>query len=96
MLVPNLFDADFIQQQDALRLNFTTLLQTTQRSPESFQAFVALIKHYHQHKRRSFAWRDHITPYRVVVSEIMLQQTQTYRVADKFDQFVTLFPSFEA
>jgi A/G-specific adenine glycosylase len=96
MLVQNLFDADFDQQHDALMLNFTTLLQTAQRSPQTLQAFVDLINHYHQNKRRSFAWRTVITPYRVVVSEIMLQQTQTYRVADKFDQFVTQFPSFEA
>jgi A/G-specific adenine glycosylase len=34
-------------------------------------------------------------PYRVVVSEIMLQQTQTYRVEPKYERFVLAFPTFE-
>lgn len=50
--------------------------------------------HYHHH-RRSFPWRDLITPYRVVVSEIMLQQTQTHRVLPKFDAFVARFPDWQ-
>ena len=49
---------------------------------------------YGQHKR-DFSWRENITPYRVVVSEIMLQQTQTARVALKFENWVTHFPSWE-
>lgn len=50
---------------------------------------------YYTANRRSFVWRDNIVPYRVVVSELMLQQTQTFRVAEKFDYFIQLFPSFE-
>lgn len=49
---------------------------------------------YYAANERSFAWRTIITPYRVVVSEIMLQQTQTHRVAPKFDAFVERFPNF--
>jgi A/G-specific adenine glycosylase len=49
---------------------------------------------YHTASRRSFPWREVITPYRVVVSEIMLQQTQTYRVEPKFIAFVERFPDF--
>ncbi len=49
---------------------------------------------YHTESRRSFPWREVITPYRVVVSEIMLQQTQTYRVEPKFIAFVERFPDF--
>lgn len=49
---------------------------------------------YQQHKR-FFAWREFIMPYAVVVSEIMLQQTQTARVMHKFDQWLTVFPTFE-
>jgi len=40
-------------------------------------------------------WREKITPYRIVVSEVMLQQTQTPRVAKKFDSFLKKFPSFQ-
>lgn len=37
----------------------------------------------------------HANPYYVVVSEIMLQQTQTYRVEPKYEQFIEQFPDFE-
>ena len=41
-------------------------------------------------------WRDVITPYRVFVSEVMLQQTQVARAMEKFPQFIKQFPSFKA
>ncbi|THB71771.1 MAG: A/G-specific adenine glycosylase [Desulfobulbaceae bacterium] len=44
--------------------------------------------------RRPFAWRDVISPYRVFISEVMLQQTQTTRVIDKFALFLSVFPDF--
>jgi A/G-specific adenine glycosylase len=51
---------------------------------------------YHAASRRPFPWRNHINPYHVVVSEVMLQQTQTSRVEQKFSAFVERFPSFES
>lgn len=39
-------------------------------------------------------WRDEITPYRIVVSELMLQQTQVSRVMDKYPEFIMRFPDF--
>lgn len=50
---------------------------------------------YYRTHRRTFSWREDISPYRVVVSEIMLQQTQTHRVEKKFDEFVATFARFE-
>ncbi len=44
---------------------------------------------------RRLPWRDSIDPYRTVVSEIMLQQTQADRVAGKFVDFVGRFPTVE-
>lgn len=46
--------------------------------------------------RRDFPWRKNITPYRVLVSEIMLQQTQTSRVEQKYEAFLRELPSFQA
>lgn len=43
---------------------------------------------------RFFVWRNVDDPYKVVISEIMLQQTQTHRVAQKYPQFIELFPDF--
>lgn len=57
-------------------------------------SFKTLIWDHYQKNRRSFPWRDEISPYRVVVSEVMLQQTQADRVVAKFDAFIAAFPNF--
>lgn len=41
-------------------------------------------------------WRTDTRPYYVVVSEIMLQQTQVHRVVNKFQSFVKKFPDWKA
>jgi A/G-specific adenine glycosylase len=41
-------------------------------------------------------WRATRDPYRIVVSEFMLQQTQVERVIPLFEAFVARFPSFDA
>ncbi len=45
---------------------------------------------------RDLPWRKRITPYRVLVSEIMLQQTQVERVIEKYKEFLDAFPDFTA
>lgn len=62
-------------------------------SPACVKAFRALISHHSRSHRRQFPWRSNRTPYRVLVSEIMLQQTQANRVVDKYRQFLKAFPS---
>lgn len=49
---------------------------------------------YHQNKR-DFAWRNTNNPYYIIVSEIMLQQTQTHRVIAKFEEFIAAFATIE-
>lgn len=58
-------------------------------------SFQHIIYSYFDHFGRDFAWRRAHDPYHIVVSEIMLQQTQTSRVMGKFERFIELFPSFE-
>ena len=41
---------------------------------------------------RAMPWRDDTRPYYVLVSELMLQQTQVARVVPKFEAFVARFP----
>lgn len=91
-----LFDLEFTEQHHRLQNDFALFFKQSADSHATLEAFQAIIHHYHANKRRSFAWRDQISPYRVVVSEIMLQQTQTDRVAQKFDPFIAQFPSFQA
>src|SRR5437899_12934500 len=41
---------------------------------------------------RSFPWREHRDPYQTLVAEVMLQQTQTGRVAPAYGTFLAKFP----
>lgn len=45
---------------------------------------------------RSLPWRETRDPYRVLVSEAMLQQTQVSRVLDYYERFLGRFPTLEA
>ncbi len=56
----------------------------------------ALLEWYAQHGRRNLPWRMTRDPYRIAVSEFMLQQTQVDRVIPLYNAFVERFPSFEA
>ncbi len=56
-------------------------------------SFKTAIYDYYRENKRSFAWRHVDDPYFVVVSEIMLQQTQTDRVKEKYEQFIREFPN---
>lgn len=53
-----------------------------------------LLKWYDQHARR-LPWRDKPEPYRVWVSEIMLQQTRVDTVVPYFERWMQRFPSLE-
>lgn len=45
--------------------------------------------------KRNFPWRSHITPYRVWISEVMLQQTRAEVVIPYFLRWMNLFPSIQ-
>lgn len=57
-------------------------------------AFIRMITGFYAQGRRPMPWREVITPYSVVVSEIMLQQTQVPLVTEKFPPFIRQFPDF--
>jgi A/G-specific adenine glycosylase len=52
-----------------------------------------VISHYTKYGRSTLVWRKNITAYKVLVSEIMLQQTQVNRVIPKFSMWMKLYPS---
>ncbi|HSC24640.1 MAG TPA: hypothetical protein VLB80_00280 [Candidatus Babeliales bacterium] len=57
--------------------------------------FKDFIWHFYTCNKREFAWRHVDNPYYVVVSEMMLQQTQTHRVIPKYEEFIVTFPTFQ-
>ena len=52
-----------------------------------------LITWQRQHGRHDLPWQQQINPYRVWVSEIMLQQTQVATVIDYYTRFMQRFPT---
>jgi A/G-specific adenine glycosylase len=54
-----------------------------------------LLAWYDRHGR-DLPWRRAANPYQILVSEIMLQQTQVDRVLPKYHEWLGRFPSFEA
>ena len=59
-------------------------------------SFTKTVWNYYNKHRRSFPWRENTSIYSVVVSEIMLQQTQAPRVIEKYNAFLTAFPDFQS
>lgn len=51
--------------------------------------------YFHTHGR-DLPWRHTDDPYRILVSEVMLQQTQVSRVMSKYGEFTTSFPTIKA
>src|SRR5262245_49623140 len=56
----------------------------------------AVLAWYDVHGRRNLPWQHPRTPYRVWISEVMLQQTQVATVIPYFERFVTRFPNVDA
>lgn len=47
---------------------------------------------WHAKNYRAMAWRDTANPYHILVSELMLQQTQVARVKEKYALFIETYP----
>ncbi len=63
-------------------------------TPEQFQH--SILDWFDQHGRHDLPWQQAQTPYRVWVSEIMLQQTQVATVIPYFQRFMARFPDVGA
>lgn len=76
-------------------------------SAATFKRFEKELVAYYRASRRSLPWRDRMTKhkrslstndwtYRVVVSELMLQQTQVARVIHKYESWLKIFPDWQS
>ena len=63
-------------------------------SSSRIRSFRKKVLDYYDQQGRDLPWRKKVTPYRVLVSEIMLQQTQVDRVVEKYREFLAAFPDF--
>ncbi len=54
------------------------------------------IRNFYQRSGRNFPWRETRDPYFIMVSEVMLQQTQTHRVVEKYLAFLKKFHTIQS
>ena len=55
-----------------------------------------VIEWYGSHGREGLPWRKNITPYKIWISEIMLQQTQVKTVIPYYLRFIKTYPTFNS
>ncbi|MGC2697815.1 MAG: A/G-specific adenine glycosylase [Candidatus Angelobacter sp.] len=65
-------------------------------NPADAARFRLLLLRWYQKYHRKLPWRGESDPYRILVSEIMLQQTRVAVVEERYKKFVRQFPSAEA
>ena len=65
-------------------------------SPDARQRFRRAILAWYRRNGRDLPWRRTSDPYHILVSEVMLQQTQVDRVVPKYHEWLDKYPSLEA
>jgi A/G-specific adenine glycosylase len=62
----------------------------------AFDFAAAVLDWYDSHGRKHLPWQQDTTPYRVWISEIMLQQTQVSTVIPYYERFMQRFPDVQS
>lgn len=62
---------------------------------KSFEWIVEPLLHWYDAQARNLPWRENRDPYRVWISEIMLQQTRVEAVIAYFNRFMKSFPNVQ-
>ena len=66
---------------------------TSKKLREKTKMFQETILLFYKQQGRELPWRRTTDPYKILVSELMLQQTQVDRVIPKYEAFLEAFPS---
>ncbi len=81
-----------VQQQNNQDIQIGALPFATPSRIRSFQKYIL---RWYQKYGRDLPWRHTRDPYKILVSEIMLHQTQVDRVIPKYHEFLKMYPDFE-
>ena len=81
---------------EGLIKNSKKVSQKKKLTPAEVRKFKEMIYGYYREHGRTLPWRLTHNPYHILVSEIMLQQTQVQRVLEKYEPFLDAFPNFPA
>lgn len=73
------------------------MTETMAHTPHAADFFAPrVLDWFDDHGRKDLPWQQHTSPYRVWISEIMLQQTQVATVIPYFNRFMSRFPDIES
>lgn len=64
--------------------------------PHAIRSFGSKLRAWYRRNARDLPWRHTRDPYAILVSELMLQQTQVSRVLDYWTRFLTRFPTLHS
>lgn len=64
--------------------------------PSALKTFGTKLRAWYRRNARDLPWRKTRDPYAILVSELMLQQTQVSRVLDFWTRFLQRFPTLES
>ena len=79
-----------------VRFDNVSVYDTDVNLPIPAKTFASRLLKWYRENRRELPWRKNSDPYRVWVSEIMLQQTQVKTVIPYFEEFLRTYPSIKA
>ena len=79
-----------------LHSQFFTEIKEKGLTDEIIRRFRDIIYEFYKKNKRKLPWRETKIPYYILVSEIMLQQTQAERVIPKYKQFLKAFPNIDS
>jgi A/G-specific adenine glycosylase len=65
-------------------------------SQEMIQQFQKKVFSFYQKQKRDLPWRNTADPYKILLSEFMLQQTQVVRVVPYYEHWITKWPTIHA
>ncbi len=69
------------------------MTDTTEQFPTQIDQIRPRLLEWYDHNRRDLPWRGQSSPYRIWLSEVMLQQTQAATVIPYYRRFLARFPS---
>ncbi len=72
------------------------LCDTSMTTSQRLRAFQRRLLNWYRVHQRDLPWRKTRDPYKILVSEVMLQQTQVDRVLPKYHQFLKRYPTVES
>jgi len=90
------FTLDIMEKHKNIEARFRCRLKSGGIAAAAVRLFQKIIYDHYGENYREMPWRRTRDPYRILVSEIMLQQTQVERVLPKYAEFIKTFPALQA